>query len=157
MALEIEKKYLVHPDIWQQTEKGKGSLYSQGYLLTEPGKTIRVRLTDAGGFLTIKGETVGAARPEYEYAIPQQDAQELLSGFCGGIIEKTRYKIRFEGKLWEVDEFHGDNEGLLLAEIELAAEEEVFSLPPFIARDVTGQVAYYNAYLSQHPFSTWNK
>lgn len=155
MAIEIERKFLLHPDIWKQTEKGPGQLYCQGYLLTGPDKTIRVRLTPTGAFLTIKGKTTGASRPEYEYPIPPSDARELLAAFCGGVIEKIRYRILYEGKLWEVDVFQGDNEGLLLAEIELSAEDENFTLPPFIAAEVTGQVEYYNAYLAQHPFSEW--
>lgn len=157
MGIEIEKKFLVKKDAWERTEKGQGSLYSQGYLLTEPGKTIRVRLTDDAAYLTIKGATVGASRPEYEYTIPRKDARELLDGFCAGVISKTRYKVAHEGMVWEVDVFHGDNEGLLLAEIELPTDDAAFTLPPFVGDDVTGNVFYYNAYLSQHPYSSWEK
>lgn len=155
MALEIERKYLVQREVWEQTPKGKGELYSQGYMLTAPEKTIRVRLTETAGYITIKGISKGATRAEYEYEIPQAEAKELLDSFCSGVITKRRYKIEYSGMLWEVDEFLGTNAGLLLAEIELPSEDAVFYLPNWVGTEVTGQVAYYNSYLSQHPYSTW--
>ncbi|HEV2830606.1 MAG TPA: CYTH domain-containing protein, partial [Hanamia sp.] len=112
MAQEIERKYLVDRRKWQALTKPAGQQYRQGYLLTDPQKTIRVRLTEASGFLTIKGATKGATRPEYEYEIPVKDAKELLDNFSDAKLTKTRYKITYKNKLWEVDEFLDDNEGL---------------------------------------------
>ncbi|OLY92956.1 CYTH domain-containing protein [Cnuella takakiae] len=155
MGVEIERKYLVNKAIWNNTDKGAGELYSQGYMLTTPEKTIRVRLTETGGFLTIKGISVGASRAEYEYGIPQTEASELLADFCSGVIEKRRYKLVYAGMVWEVDEFMGANEGLVLAEIELPDADSIFSLPPWIGVEVTGQLPYYNSYISEHPYSTW--
>ncbi|MGZ5272937.1 MAG: CYTH domain-containing protein [Kaistella sp.] len=119
MPLEIERKFLVKKELWQQWDKPSGELFRQGYLLTDPKKTIRVRQTADKGFITIKGISVGATRTEYEYEIPVCEAEELLDHFCGSELSKKRFKILFEGKLWEVDEFLGDNEGLIVAEIEL--------------------------------------
>lgn len=157
MALEIERKFLVHPEEWKSTEKEIGELYSQGYMLTAPEKTIRVRLTETAGFITIKGISKGATRAEYEYAIPQIEAKELLDGFCSGVITKRRYTIEYAGMLWEVDEFLDANAGLLIAEIELPSEDAVFSLPSWVGTEVTGQISYYNSYLSQDPYNTWPK
>lgn len=155
MAIEIERKYLVHHDKWQQYPKGKGQFYRQGYMLTDPSKTVRLRLTDTEGFITIKGLSVGPSRTEYEYAIPREDARELLDKFCTSDITKLRYKVYEGGRLWEVDEFLDKNEGLILAEIELSHEDEAFVLPEWVDKEVTGDEKYYNANLSHHPFSQW--
>jgi CYTH domain-containing protein len=155
MGQEIERKYLVHAGKWQQAEKPEGALYRQGYILTDPEKTIRVRLTPAGGFLTIKGPTKGATRPEYEYEIPHNEAEELLEHFTVSALSKIRYRILHEGRLWEVDEFLGDNAGLIVAEIELDSEDEPFGLPDWAAAEVTGQEKYYNSRLTLAPFNTW--
>lgn len=156
MAIEIERKYLVDKEKWERSGKGPKRFYQQGYLLTDPVKTVRVRLSDSEAFITIKGATTGASRAEYEYAIPRQDARELLDNFCSAVITKYRYEVPFDGKLWEVDEFLGANAGLLIAEIELATEEETFALPDWVANEVTGEKQYYNSYLSVHPYKSWN-
>jgi len=155
MALEIERKFLVHQALWEKLTKPEGDFFRQGYLLAKPEKTVRIRLTSTSAFLTIKGKTQGATRLEYEYPIPQADAQELLDNFSEAGLIKTRYKIMHEGKLWEVDEFAGENEGLVVAEIELASEDETFQLPEWVAEEVTSQKKYYNSQLSVNPFKTW--
>ena len=119
MGQEIERKYVVDQAKWQQIQKPAGHLYKQGYLLTDPNKTIRVRLTADKGFLTIKGLSVGATRAEYEYEIPFEEAKELLDNFSVAQLSKIRYEIASGNKIWEVDEFLGDNFGLVIAEIEL--------------------------------------
>jgi adenylate cyclase len=155
MPQEIERKFLIKLDKWQHTEKSIGNFYRQGYLLTDPSKTIRVRLTNTSAFLTIKGLSVGAARPEYEYEIPMQDAKELLDNFAISELSKVRYKINFKDKLWEVDEFLGDNLGLIVAEIELNNENEAFEMPDWIDKEVTGEQKYYNSNLTIVPFKDW--
>src|SRR5438045_4709742 len=117
--------------------RGAWASLSAGYLVSDPAKTIRERLTPDKGFLTIKGLSVGAARPEFEYAIPREEAAELLERFCTAVVSKLRYKVQHEGKCWEVDEFLGDNEGLLVAEIELEREGEYFVLPEWVGNEVT--------------------
>lgn len=155
MALEIERKYLVHKDKWLSLPKTAGELYRQGYLLTAPEKTLRVRLTDHKAFLTIKGANTGATRQEFEYEIPQEDAKQLLDNFAVTELSKRRYKISFAGKVWEVDEFHGNNSGLIVAEIELEHETEPYEIPEWIDVEVTGDAKYYNSNLTQKPFNTW--
>src|SRR5688500_12543499 len=145
MGQEIERKYLVDHNKWQQIDKPTGQLYRQGYLLTDPMKTIRVRQTAEKGFLTIKGLSIGATRPEYEYEIPFDDAKELLDNFSIAELSKIRYKIIFDNKIWEVDEFLGDNTGLIVAEIELTSEDENFGIPAWVDKEVTGQEKYYNS------------
>jgi CYTH domain-containing protein len=155
MALEIERKFLVEKAAWASEMKPAGDFYHQAYLSTDPEKTIRVRLTSNEAFLTIKGKAAGATRQEFEYQIPQTDARELLANFTEAGLIKTRYKLMHEGKLWEVDEFAGENEGLIVAEIELAAEDEEFALPAWVAEEVTTQEKYYNSNLSVNPFKNW--
>ncbi|MEO6838262.1 MAG: CYTH domain-containing protein [Ginsengibacter sp.] len=155
MAKEIERKYLVKLNEWQQVIKPAGQHYRQGYLLTDPNKTIRVRVTSTKGFLTIKGISVGATRQEYEYEIPINEAMELLDNFSISELSKTRYKITFENKLWEVDEFLGDNEGLVIAEIELESEDENFDIPSWVGKEVTGDEKYYNSNLTILPYKNW--
>ena len=135
--------------------KREGNYYRQGYIVTDPKKTIRVRITETKCFITIKGESTGATRSEYEYEIPQKDAEELLDNFCVAELEKTRYKIIYKNKLWEVDEFLGENEGLIIAEIELNDEDEIFEIPEWVANEVTGDERYYNASLVQNPYHNW--
>lgn len=155
MALEIERKFLVKKGIWNNLSSEKGEFYKQGYISTEPSKTIRVRLTESNAFLTIKGSSQGFSRMEFEYVIPQEDAKQLLENFCSNIISKTRYKIVYHNHLWEVDVFLEDNEGLIVAEIELTSENEHFELPPWVGDEVTIDERYYNSYLSQNPFKNW--
>ena len=155
MGQEIERKYLVDHDKWQQIEKPTGQLYRQGYLVTDPNKTIRVRVTPVTAFLTIKGLSTGATRSEYEYEIPLKEAMELLDKFSVAELSKIRYKITFDNKVWEVDEFLGDNVGLIVAEIELTSEDESFGIPTWVDREVTEQEKYYNSNLATEPYKNW--
>ena len=154
MAVEIERKFLVTDDAWRNT--ATGILFRQGYLCTEPERTVRVRLEGDRGKLTIKGKSIGISRSEFEYEIPQQEAVELLDKLCLlPLIEKTRYRVEHAGHWWEVDEFHGDNEGLILAEIELEAEDSEIELPEWVGKEVSGERRYYNACLVEKPFKDW--
>lgn len=156
MGKEIEKKFLLGNDQWRGL--AEGMLYRQGYLNREKGRTVRVRVVGDQGFLTIKGPGSGGARPEYEYLIPHGDAVEILEQLClRPLIEKVRTKIDYQGYLWEIDEFHGENAGLILAEIELTEVGEPFPLPPWIGREVTDDSRYYNANLVHNPYSTWKE
>lgn len=155
MGIEIERKFLVNREIWDQLEKQAGEFYRQGYLLTDPTKTIRVRQTSDKGFLTIKGISVGASRAEFEYEIPFDEAKELLDQFAVSELSKIRYKVLFDEKLWEVDQFLGDNEGLMVAEIELQSENEAVNIPDWIGQEVTGDEKYYNSNLTLFPFKDW--
>jgi adenylate cyclase len=155
MGVETERKFLVKKDDWDNV-KDKGILCRQGYMLREDAKTIRIRLVEGtGGYITIKGKTKGFSRPEYEYPIPESDAKELLQNFCDAVVIKKRYTIMVEDKLWEVDEFLDDNEGLIIAELELKNEDEAFDLPDWIDRDVTAESRYYNSQLSVNPYKNW--
>ena len=154
MGREIEKKFLITNEDWRGLAKGKH--YCQGYLSTEKDRTVRVRTIGEKGFLTIKGRTVGESRLEFEYEIPVEDARELLQELCKKpLIEKTRYKIPFGGFTWEVDEFAGENQGLIFAEIELKYEGETFPHPHWIGKEVTDDPRYYNANLVNTPYPTW--
>lgn len=155
MALEIERKFLVKKEIWQKAAKPSPDFYRQGYLYSDELKTIRVRITNTNAWLTIKGKTTGASRAEFEYEIPSPDAREILDNMTACSIEKYRYKLNVDGKLWEVDEFKGENEGLIVAEIELQSESESFILPDWAGEEVTHDSRYYNAALSKLPFSKW--
>jgi adenylate cyclase len=155
MGQEIERKFLVNHSKWKLLDKPNGQLYRQGYLLTDPNKTIRVRHTNEKGYLTIKGLSVGATRPEFEYEIPLNEAKELLNRFSVSELSKIRYIIEFENKVWEVDEFLGENKGLIVAEIELESETETFHNPEWIDKEVTGEEKYYNSNLTILPFKNW--
>jgi adenylate cyclase len=155
MGIEIERKFLVKKDIWAQVVKEEKSHFRQGYILSDSQKTVRVRLTDTEAFLTIKGQTIGAARPEFEYSIPMEDARHMLDNLCITELSKIRYFIPHDGHTWEVDEFLGQNEGLIVAEIELSAEDEQFSLPDWVDKDVTAEKKYTNSNLAVKPFTKW--
>ena len=155
MGYEIERKFLVRKDLWYALEKPVGTFISQAYLLNEPGKVIRIRVTDSSGFITIKGAVVNIRRPEYEYEIPHIEALEIIERFTINKIEKIRYNIEFHGHIWEVDEFFGENDGLIVAEIELDSVDEPFKLPGWIANEVSDDHRYYNSYLCEHPFQQW--
>jgi adenylate cyclase len=155
MPRETEHKYLVRKDLWYAVHKPAGVNIRQGYLQADPEKTIRIRTTGAAATLTIKGPSRNATRSEYEYPIPPGEADELLQLCTNQIIEKVRYRIGYAGKIWEVDEFFGENEGLILAEIELTFEEEKYGKPAWAGEEVTTDPRYYNAYLAIHPFSGW--
>ncbi len=154
MAHEIERKFLITGEAWR--ELAKGTAYRQGYLSTVKERTVRVRTIDDKGFLTIKGITVGATRAEYEYEIPAGDANEMLDDLCEQpIIEKKRYKVPLDGFIWEIDEFGGVNEGLIVAEIELESEDQKFNKPDWIGDEVSGDPRYFNSNLIANPFTTW--
>ncbi|MBW1637428.1 MAG: CYTH domain-containing protein [Deltaproteobacteria bacterium] len=156
MSTEIEKKFLVTSEKWRGLAPGKH--YSQGYLSREKETTVRVRIINDQGFITVKGAVKGETRPEFEYEIPLQDARELLSKLCHKpLIEKTRYKIPFGEFIWEVDEFAGENKGLIFAEIELNYEGQEFSKPDWIGEEVTGDPRYYNASLVTNPYRDWRE
>ena len=156
MGIEIERKFLVNHAHWEKLPKPSGEFYRQGYLLTDPKKTIRVRQTSDKGFLTIKGISVGATRAEYEYEIPYEEAKELLDQFAVAELSKIRYKVSIEHHIWEVDVFSGKNEGLIVAEIELESEDEKFVLPAWVDREVTGEEKYYNSNLVTKPYNEWS-
>ena len=154
MGKEIERKFLTKSEAWK--ELAEGIVYRQGYLSTVKERTVRVRTIGNSGFLTIKGITVGATRREYEYEISTSDADEMLDELCEKpLIEKKRYKIELFGLIWEVDEFFGDNEGLVVAEVELSKEDQVIRKPDWIGEEVTGDPRYFNSNLTKRPFSKW--
>ena len=155
MGVEIERKFLVDKEKWKHIIPDKQAHIQQAYILKDENKTIRVRIKEQNGYLTIKGKTKGFYRLEFEYPIPLQDAQDLIHSFASASINKIRNYITFEDKLWEIDEFLDDNLGLILAEIELVSELEQFSLPPWILEEVTSDKRYFNSYLSSHPYNTW--
>lgn len=152
MPDEIERKFLVIGDEWKTAPHKP---YTQGYLSRQP--TVRVRRTGDKAFITIKGETQGVTRKEFEYAIPTGDAEELFKLCIGPLIEKTRFVVEHGGKKWEVDEFHGDNAGLVVAEIELKSEDEAFEKPQWLGREVSDDARYCNASLSERPFKDWKE
>jgi len=147
MPVEIERKFLVQNNTWQECVDA-GVLYRQGYLLVSPEKTIRVRIVSQTAFLTIKGKSTGITRAEFEYEIPYSHATELLALCEGRIIEKQRYRFLYNGQLWEIDRFLGKNKGLVLAEVELESEDQKIELPPWIGEEVSTNPAYYNSTLS---------
>jgi adenylate cyclase len=154
MGVEIERKFLVSDDGWRAAATAQSS-YLQGYLAADPVRTVRVRLADGGAYLTIKGERRGISRAEFEYAIPVGDAERLM-GLCGDEpVAKTRWRVPVGDHLWEVDEFLGANAPLVVAEVELDAEDEVFQRPDWLGREVSMDHRYSNSYLSAHPWSTW--
>lgn len=153
MGQEIERKFLVQGDAWRSLAAGK--VYRQGYLPTQ-GCAVRVRIVENTGFLTIKGPSVGISRAEFEYQIPVQDAQEMMDTLCvRPLIEKMRYRVQLNQVTWEVDEFMGDNTGLILAEVELEDDRQTIDLPEWIGKEVSGDPRYFNANLVKHPFSQW--
>ncbi|MFH1155958.1 MAG: CYTH domain-containing protein [Pseudomonadota bacterium] len=155
MGIEIERKFLVRDSTWQ-TRGMTGTDMKQGYLKNTPDCTVRVRLAGGQGFITVKGRTTGASRLEFEYPIPAGDAREMLATLCSGpIIEKIRYIIHFRGAEWVVDRFAGDNQGLVLAEIELDFPDQAVDIPDWAGNEVTHDPRYYNASLSLNPYVNW--
>lgn len=154
MATEIERKFLVKDDAWRSL--GTGTTYRQGYIYTENRTTVRVRLAGERSYLTIKGKRVGATRSEFEYLIPREDGEIMLETLCNRpLIEKVRYRIPQDDVVWEIDEFLGENIGLILAEVELTAENQAIVLPDWIGKEVTDDFRYYNSYLARHPYREW--
>lgn len=156
MGVEIERKFLVLPS-WQP--QAAGEEIAQGYLSSVPERTVRVRIRGTHGYLTVKGKNGGmdaARRAEFEYEIPLSDARALLALCEPGICEKVRHvEQASDGHAWEIDVFHGRNESLVVAEVELGAEDEPFARPAWLGTEVTGDERYYNSYLAKHPFSEW--
>ena len=154
MGIEIERKFLITNNGWK-----KGAKYStcrQGYIFAEKKGVVRIRVIDQRGFVTIKSAPVGLTRQEYEYEIPLADANSMLEDLCDKyIVEKKRYKIKFGNHVWEIDEFTGHNEGLVLAEIELSNDNETFEPPPWIGEEVSLDPKYHNSNLSKYPFNQW--
>ena len=156
MAQEIERKFLVLDDSYKH-EAFSHSHIMQGYVCRLRGKTVRVRIRDDKGFVTINGPSIdgGLSRSEFEYEIPLADAQQLMMLCEPGQIDKTRWLVKSGDHVFEVDEFHGENEGLVMAEVELKSADEEPKMPHFIGKEVTGDRRYYNSYLSAQPFTTW--
>lgn len=152
MATEIERKFLVTGSAWKSAEP---TYYCQGYLNRDKHRTVRVRVAGECGLITIKGLTTGASRPEFEYPIPLADAKAMLDLCDGPLVEKNRRIVEHAGLKWEVDEFLGDNKGLVIAEIELDSEDQEITLPPWAGAEVTDDPRYYNANLSKTPYSQW--
>jgi CYTH domain-containing protein len=154
MSKEIERKFLVKGDAWRALDKG--TTYRQGYLNSAKERTVRVRTAEDKAFLTIKGLTLGATRAEYEYAIPFDEGKAMLDALAEKpLIEKKRYKIPAGDLTWEIDEFLGDNAGLIVAEVELKSEDQAFDRPAWLGDEVTGDTRYYNANLIKKPFTRW--
>jgi adenylate cyclase len=154
MAIEIERKFLVKGDSWRSL--GTGTIYRQGYIATVNGATVRVRIAGETAYITIKDKSQGFSRQEFEYSIPIADAEMMLDTLCDRpLIEKIRYRINLGNLLWEVDEFLGENQGLILAEVELTNEEQPIELPDWIDREVTGDRRYYNSNLAKTPYKKW--
>ena len=152
MSIEIERKFLVVGSAWRQ---GDGVRFSQGYLNRDKDRTVRVRIAGEQAFLTIKGRSAGASRAEFEYEIPVADAQELLALCERPLIEKIRRVIPHQGMNWEVDEFLGENAGLVVAEIELQSEDQAFARPEWLGEEVTSDSRYFNSSLSLNPYGRW--
>ena len=154
MAKEIERKFLVDESLIASLQGG--FRISQGYISTKGKTVVRARIKNDLAFLTLKGESNGMTCSEFEYAIPVQDAKEIISELClGNTVDKTRYEIQHEAHLWEVDVFHGENQGLVVAEVELLDEAEDVVLPSWVTEEVTGQTKYFNSSLLETPFSKW--
>lgn len=152
MATEIERKFLVLGDAWRT---GSGTRICQGYLNRDKTRTVRVRIAGEQAYLTVKGATQGNTRAEFEYEIPVQDAEQLLTLCDGPTIDKVRRKITHGDHVWEVDEFLGLNAGLVVAEIELASEDEAFAKPAWVGREVSDDARYFNSQLATNPYGNW--
>ncbi len=152
MGIEIERKFLVVGDDWRAAPAVP---FAQGYLNRDKQRTVRVRIAQDAAWLTVKGANAGATRAEFEYAIPVADAEQLLAMCDGPLVRKRRRVIVHEGATWEIDEFEGDNAGLVVAEIELPSEDAPFEPPPWLGAEVTHDPRYFNSSLATAPFSTW--
>lgn len=154
MGVEIERKFLLKGEAWRAL--GHPVHYRQGYLNRSKERTVRVRMAGEKGYLTIKGISKGMTRMEYEYEIPKEDAAAMLRDLVEKpLIEKNRFRIEYKGLTWEIDEFSGENMGLILAEVELKSEDQAIQLPDWIGKEVTQDSRYYNSNLTRHPYSKW--
>jgi adenylate cyclase len=155
MAREIERKFLLTHDGWRGLVTHSVDM-RQGYMSSAPEVSVRVRIAGPDAFLNFKGATLGVARHEFEYPIPLEDAAEMLELFCGErVLTKTRHHVPFAGEVWEIDEFHGANAGLIVAELELEREDSVFERPDWIGEEVSDDPRYYNVCLVEQPWSRW--
>lgn len=156
VMIEIERKFLVTSNVFK-TEALKSTRIIQGFLNTHKERTVRVRLKGDSGFITVKGQSTpnGLSRFEWEKEISKAEAEALLELCEPGIIDKMRYEVKVGTHTFEIDEFYGDNSGLIIAEVELETENDVFEKPNWLGVDVTGIIKYYNSQLSKHPFKTW--
>lgn len=150
---EIERKFLVKTSLFPGSDQKE--TIRQGYLSVDPDRVVRVRTAGDRAWITIKGKMEGITRQEYEYPIPVEDAEALLKLALFPSIDKIRYRLEYQGTLWEVDRFFGANEGLVLAEVELISEDQEIELPPWVDREVTFDRRYYNSWLSEHPWLGW--
>ncbi|CAA6814805.1 MAG: Adenylate cyclase [uncultured Thiotrichaceae bacterium] len=156
MATEIEHKFLIVNDEWRE-QIIRSVEYRQGYLSNNKSASVRIRIAGDIANINVKGMTVGLQRPEYEYPIPLADANEMLDQLClRPMIEKIRHFVEYGGKIWEIDEFSGDNAGLIVAEIELESVDEAFDIPGWAGDDVSGIERYYNVALVQYPYAQWS-
>lgn len=156
MAVEIERKFLIKTEEWR-TSITKSMRLSQGYLSNNEQASVRIRIQDDDANINIKSMTIGIERQEYEYAIPLPDAELMLHQLCfPPIIEKVRHHVEHEGHLWEIDEFGGENGGLIVAEIELQSVDELFTHPEWLGKEVSAHKRYYNVSLAQYPYSQWS-
>ena len=153
MPLEIERKFLVANDSWR--DGSPGVRISQGYLARDGERTVRIRIGGEKAWVTIKGRSVGISRQEFEYEIPVAEAGELLGLCLPSVIDKTRYEVFHAGHVWEVDVFHGDNEGLVVAEVELEDESISPELPPWVGAEVSDDARYFNSRLAEVPYANW--
>ena len=155
MKVEIERKFLVETQDWKKLIVEKHSI-QQGYLNTDKSCNVRVRIMNTVAFITIKGKRINTVRPEFEYEIPLNDAESILKLTKNSIIKKTRFTINHQGQIWEIDQFEGDNQGLVIAEIELKQIDEAISLPDWIGTEISNDERFYNRSLSINPFKNWN-
>ena len=154
MGIEIERKFLIKDKTWRPPVPGKK--YRQGYLSSVPERSVRIRIVDELGYLTIKGISKGASRLEYQYDIPVAEAKVMLAELCEKpIIDKIRYTLEYKGLTWEIDRFFGDNEGLYIAEVELAREDQDIIKPQWVGKEVTEDPRYYNVNLIKNPYGKW--
>jgi adenylate cyclase len=155
MGVEIERKYLVKAELWAKIKPEKSIQIRQAYLARDAEKTVRLRIADDKGFITVKGPTKGISREEFEYEMPLENVKELMIAFTANPIMKIRHLVTFKNKLWEVDEFLEENAGLIVAEIELESDDEVVELPDWIDREISKDKRYANSNLAGKPFKTW--
>lgn len=155
--IEIERKFLVTSEAFKVAAHSEIKIV-QGFLSVDPERTVRVRIKGAHGFLTIKGKSneEGTSRFEWEQEIPLEEAESLLELCLPGVIDKIRYEVKQENHLFEIDVFSGDNDGLVIAEVELSSADEQFSKPHWLGKEVTGDIRYYNSQLSKQPYKNWN-
>ena len=155
MSLEIERKFLLRDDSWRN-QINRSQRMRQGYLISDEINSVRVRISGEQAALNIKSAVIGVTRTEFEYSIPLQDAEIMLTALCRGpLVEKTRHWVQYGEHEWEIDVFEGDNLGLIVAEIELQTEDEDYQKPDWTGNEVTDDRRYYNSYLARHPYKDW--